>query len=172
MHVIESHVPDLAYYGIHAVEALFTRSWGRGVRIATELPATPTDTDVVSGPWSGGRTGVVYALRSARGFNVTVFGSKSIASGGQPTAYRELAQQMVRFFQTKQAPVSEKEMLEVIAFIQAADESKKNGGKPVSVGDLIPGGPEVLTDWPPLGSCGGQGSIIQTGESMEKRLLR
>jgi predicted dehydrogenase len=133
---IEAHVPDLAYYGIHAVDALFAVL---GPSCESLSCLHTEDSDVVSGRWSGGRTGVVYGLRNvARGYNVTVFGTKAIASGGQSSAYQELALQLVQFFRTKRSPVSDREMLEVIAFIQAAEQSKHQAGSPVSVVGLIP----------------------------------
>ena len=40
---------------------------------------------------------------------------------------------MIDFFETGIVPVTEKETLEVLAFMEAADESKLNGGKEVKL---------------------------------------
>jgi hypothetical protein len=40
---------------------------------------------------------------------------------------------MIEFFDTVIIPVSEEQTLEVMAFMDAADESKNNGGRPVEL---------------------------------------
>ena len=56
-----------------------------------------------------------------------------IGNGG----YRRLIVEVVKFFQTGVAPVSADDTLEVLAFMEAADESKRQGGKPVSIEQVI-----------------------------------
>ena len=46
------------------------------------------------------------------------------------TDYRPLVVEIVRFFQTGQPPVSNAETLEIFAFLEAAQRSKEQGGKP------------------------------------------
>ena len=48
-------------------------------------------------------------------------------------SYRPLIVEIVKFFRTKQPPVAEKETLEIYAFMEAADESKRRGGEPVEL---------------------------------------
>jgi hypothetical protein len=43
----------------------------------------------------------------------------------------------VKFFQTRQAPVSPEETIELFAFMEAADESKRRGGAPVAIADVL-----------------------------------
>ena len=43
----------------------------------------------------------------------------------------------MKFFQTGIAPVSPGETIEIFAFMEAADESKREGGKPVSIAQII-----------------------------------
>ncbi len=41
------------------------------------------------------------------------------------------------FFQTGKPPVSREETIEIYAFMEAADESKRQGGKPVPLADVL-----------------------------------
>jgi len=132
----EPHHPDFFWYGIHPVEALFT-VLGTGCESVTRV--TAEDTDVVAGKWSGGRSGAFYALRTGSyAHKVTVFGTKGIAeqkSAGD--SYGPLVGEIVKFFQTGVAPVKLEETLEIIAFMEAADESKRQGGLPVKISDVL-----------------------------------
>ena len=49
------------------------------------------------------------------------------------TDYRPLVVEMVKFFQTGQPPVSNEETLEIFAFLDAAQRSKEQGGRPVGL---------------------------------------
>ena len=42
-----------------------------------------------------------------------------------------LVQQIVTFFQTKKPPIPPEETIELMGFMEAADDSKRQGGKPV-----------------------------------------
>jgi hypothetical protein len=48
-------------------------------------------------------------------------------------AYADLIREIVRFFQTKQAPVAAEETLEVFAFMDAAQRSREANGKAVAL---------------------------------------
>jgi hypothetical protein len=43
----------------------------------------------------------------------------------------------MKFFQTGIAPVSPEETLEIFAFMEAADESKRQGGAPVKIREVM-----------------------------------
>ncbi len=43
----------------------------------------------------------------------------------------------MKFFQTGVAPVSPEETLNLFAFMEAADESKRQGGAPVKIADVM-----------------------------------
>jgi hypothetical protein len=43
----------------------------------------------------------------------------------------------MNFFQTGVAPVSNEETIAIYAFMEAADESKRNGGAPVKISDVL-----------------------------------
>jgi hypothetical protein len=86
------------------------------------------------GVWKGGRVGTFRGLRQGRaGYGATVFGSKGIAPSGGDGGYEPLVVEIVKFFQTGKPPVSGAETVELFAFMEAADESKRQGGKPVTI---------------------------------------
>ena len=133
---LEEHHPDLFWYGVHPTEALFT-VLGRGCESVVRTHTA--DTVVIAGTWSDGRTGTLLALRTTPlPHKVTVFGTKAVAEqkpGGD--SYAPLVREIMRFFQTGIAPVTPEETLEIFAFMEAADESKRRGGSPVKLSDVI-----------------------------------
>ena len=132
---LEEHHPDLFWYGVHPTEALFT-IMGRGCESVVRTPTA--DTDVVTGTWSGGRVGTLHGLRSgATPHKVIVFGKKTVAEQKGGGNYTPLVREIIKFFQTGIAPVPLEETIEMFAFMEAADESKRQGGKPVSIHDVM-----------------------------------
>jgi len=129
---LEPHHPDLFWYGIHGVETLFA-IMGPGCESVVRT-STPKG-EVVIGRWKDGRVGTFRGLTegSLGGYGALVFGEKRIVraepNGG--SLYRGLLVEIVKFFETGVPPVSAEETLEVIAFMEAADASKKDGGRPV-----------------------------------------
>ena len=116
-------------------EALFTVL---GTGCQTVVRTTSEDTDVITGTWSGGRIGTLVALKQGPTPNkVIVFGSKGTAEQKGSGDYAPLVQEIIKFFQTRVAPVSPEETVEIFAFMEAADESKRQGGKPVNMRELI-----------------------------------
>ena len=45
--------------------------------------------------------------------------------------------EIAKFFRTRQPPVSAEETIELYAFMEAADESKRRGGQPVSIAEVL-----------------------------------
>jgi predicted dehydrogenase len=132
---LEPHHPDLFWYGIHGVETLFT-IMGPGC-VAVSRVATP-GTDLVVGRWNDGRVGTFRGLRDgAHGYGATVFGSKGIAPSGSYEGYQPMVVEIVKFFKTGKPPVSAEETLEIYAFMEAADESKRQGGAPVTLESVL-----------------------------------
>ena len=130
----ETH-PDLFWYGIHGVETLFT-VMGAGCE-SVQRVNTP-GTDVVVGTWKGGRVGTFRGIRAgSSGYGGTAFGSKGIAQVGPYGGYRPLLVEVVKFFETGVAPVSQEETLEIYAFMEAADESKRRGGATVTLESML-----------------------------------
>lgn len=132
---LEPTHPDLFWYGVHGVETLFT-ILGTGcesvVRVRTE------GAELVVGTWSGGRIGTFRGIRDgASGYGAMVFGSKGIAQSGSYEGYKPLAVEIARFFLSGKPPVPADETLELFAFMEAADESKRQGGASVKVADIL-----------------------------------
>jgi len=131
---LEPHHPDLYWYGIHPVEALYT-ILGSGCE--SVVRTVSSDVEVVTGTWSSGRIGSVYGLRTgATPHRVIVFGSKKMAEQTGSGDYSPLVREIVKFVQTKESPISLEETVEIMAFMEAADESKRQGGKPVRMSDV------------------------------------
>ena len=132
---LEPHHPDLFWYGVHPTEALFTIL---GTGCETVVRTATADTDVVSGLWTGGRIGTLHALRKGpTPHKVIVFGTKAVAEQQGSGDYAPLVREIVRFFVTGVAPVTPEETLELFAFMEAADESKRLGGQPVKIKDVL-----------------------------------
>lgn len=139
---LEEHHPDLFWYGVHPTEALYT-AMGPGcvsvVRTHTE------NTDVVTGVWDDGKVGTLRGLRNQKTpHKVIRFGTKNVAiqpDGGH--SYAPLLQRVVKFFQTGEVGVDPKVTIEIFAFMEAADESKRRGGVPVTIEEVMKkaGGP-------------------------------
>lgn len=51
--------------------------------------------------------------------------------------HRSLVVEIAKFFRTGIAPVSPEETLEIFAFMEAADESKRRGGKRIDLGNVM-----------------------------------
>ncbi len=127
----EEHHPDLFWYGVHACEALYA-VLGTGCETVTRV--TTKDTDVVTGIWRDGKVGTFRGLRNASTPHaVILFGTKSVASQKGSGDYAPLVREIMKFFQTGIAPVPAEETLELFAFMEAADESKRRGGVPVKL---------------------------------------
>lgn len=137
---LEPNHPDFFWYGIHATEALFT-ILGTGCESVARTHTA--DTDVATGVWADGRTGIMYGLRNgttadAMSHKVIVFGSEAIVE--QPSGrndYTPLVREIMKFFQSGIPPVTAEESLEIYAFMEAADESKRRGGAPVSLREVM-----------------------------------
>jgi hypothetical protein len=132
---LEPTHPDLFWYGIHGCESLFT-VMGTGCRTVSRT--STADFELVTGVWEGGRIGTFRGLRAGKiGFGGTAFGATGIAPIGASDGYRPLVVEIVRFFRTGTSPVDERETVEIFAFMEAADESRRNDGRAVAVADVI-----------------------------------
>ncbi len=127
--------PDLFWYGIHGVETLFT-VMGPGCESVSRV--TSPDMDVVVGKWKDGRIGTFRGIRKgASGYGGTAFTAKGIHPIGDYGGYRPLAIEIGKFFRSKTPPIDAQESLEIYAFMEAADESKRQDGKPVRIADIM-----------------------------------
>ena len=132
---LEPHHPDFFCYGIHGVEPLFT-IMGTGCVSVTRVHTEGTDLAV--GVWNDGRIGTFRGIRQGqRGYGSTVFGTKGIVPGGTYDGYEPLIVEIIKFFKSGHPPVSEAETLEIFAFMEAADESKRQDGRPVAIETVL-----------------------------------
>lgn len=131
---LEPTHPDLYWYGIHGVETLFT-VMGTGCKKVSRVHTE--ETDVVTGIWEDGRVGTFRGTRAGKGgYGGTAFGETGILELGPYQGYKPLLLEIVKFFQSGKVPVQAAETLEILAFMEAADESKQIHGASVDM-DMI-----------------------------------
>ena len=125
--------PGLYWYGIHAVEMLYT-TMGRGCRSVRCV--SNADYDVATGIWADGRLGTVrgnrtgnYEMHGLVHFEKTTV-QVNVQTQVKPF-YASLAEAFLAFFQGGATPIDPEETIELIRFIEAANESSANGGKEV-----------------------------------------
>lgn len=120
---------DLYWYGIHGVETLFT-VMGKGCK---QVQATSTEgADAAIGVWNDGRIGVFRGIRKGvQTFGGTVFCEKKAVQTGGYEGYAKLLENILHYFKTGETPVGIDETLEIYTFMEAVNESKYRGGKPV-----------------------------------------
>jgi predicted dehydrogenase len=129
---LEPHHPDLYWYGVHGCESLFTVM---GMGCESVKRGTTEDGKIeVTGTWKGGRTGI---FREGEGYSGTARGEKGEAAVGAFDGYEPLVAEIVKFFQTKQPPVTAEETIELFAFMEAADESKRRSGEAVTIAEVM-----------------------------------
>jgi predicted dehydrogenase len=133
--VLEPSHPDLFWYGIHGVEILYT-VMGPGCETVTRQ--STGDADLVVGKWKDGRIGTFRGMRSGKHeYGGTAFGSEGNLVLGNYEGYEPLAAKIAEFFKTGKSPVVDQETLEIYAFMEAADESKRRGGASVALSEII-----------------------------------
>jgi hypothetical protein len=127
--------PDLFYYGIHGVEALYA-VMGRGCERLTRKVAS--DSDVTTCVWKDGRVGVYNALLKgdAKQPVLVLTGATGTTSTGAPGNYDGLVAQIAQFFHTGKPPVDIADTLEIFQFMTAAQISKEKGGAEVRLQDV------------------------------------
>lgn len=126
------HQLDLSWYGIHAVEMLYTL-FGTGC-VEAERMSSPDD-DVITGRWKDGRLGTVHTQRPYGKYGGVVFRKDRTleARPDIPIDYVPLVSQIVTFMQTKVPPVPNDETLEIFKFMDAAQRSVEQGGSVVKL---------------------------------------
>ncbi|HEY3862434.1 MAG TPA: Gfo/Idh/MocA family oxidoreductase [Verrucomicrobiae bacterium] len=132
---LEPHHPDLFWYGIHPTEALYTIM---GPGCETVACTATAGTHVVTGTWKDGKVGTLWGIhKGSAPYRVAVFGTKRTLDERLGGDYTPFLREVVKFFQTGVAPVPPEETLEIYAFMEAADESKRQGGCPVKISDVM-----------------------------------
>jgi predicted dehydrogenase len=131
---LEFH-PDLFFYGIHGVEALYAVM---GTGCTTLSRKREGDLDVTACTWKDGRVGAYRGIPKADPSQplIRIVGeSGSLATSGGVN-YEPLDRAIAEFFHTGHPPVSVAEMIEVIEFMTAAQMSKERGGVEVKLAEL------------------------------------
>ena len=131
---IEKHHPDLFWYGVHGVEAMFT-VLGPGCESVQRGTTADGQIEVI-GTWKNGAKGV-YREDKNKKFHGLAKGEKGETSAGSFDGYVPLVVEIMKFFKSGVAPVSADETIEIFAFMEAADESKSKGGAAVRISDVI-----------------------------------
>ncbi|HSU66979.1 MAG TPA: hypothetical protein VLJ39_08920 [Tepidisphaeraceae bacterium] len=133
-HLEKTH-PDLYWYGIHGCELLYTYM-GTGCE---QVSRTQTEgTDFVVGVWKDGRIGTFRGIRQGKlDYGAEVFGTKGDLQASGYEGYQPLVEQIAKFFKTHEPPVTAGETIELMTFMEAADESKRQGGAPVKLQPVL-----------------------------------
>ena len=129
---LEATHPDLFWYGIHGVESLFT-VMGTGC-LSVKRGKTDDGLIEVVGQWTDGRVGI---YREGKGYVGKAVGEKGEGPVGSYDGYEPLLFEVLKFARTGQPPVSEAETLEIYAFMEAADESKRQNGASVTLESVM-----------------------------------
>ena len=66
-----------------------------------------------------------------------VFGSNGVVPSGGFGGYEPLLVEVCKFFKTGKPPVSAEETIDMFAFMEAADESKRQNGAPVTIESVM-----------------------------------
>ena len=146
----EPHHPDFFWHSIHSFETLYT-IMGPGAVTVTRA-STPA-TELVTGVWADGRIGTYRGIGEGKvKYSALVFGDEGVAPAGKygyaaPVGgvvpegrykgYEGVATEIAKFFKTQQLPIPPSETIELWAFMEAAHESKRQGGVPVKVQDVL-----------------------------------
>ncbi len=120
--------PGLFWYGIHIAEMLYA-ALGKGCFRVTV--STHDNFDVVTGMWRDGRAGSIRSSRPGGHFGGVIHRSKGprfvdVDSSPKPF-YASLLEHVIAMFQRGVSPIDMDETLEIIRFIEAANESRTTG---------------------------------------------
>ena len=133
--VLEKTHPDLFWYGIHGVETLYT-VMGTGCKQVVRV--NNEGTDIVIGTWADGRVGTFRGTRTGKhDYGGTVYTKNGNIVLGPYGGYEPLLKDIVSYFETGAIPVTPEETIEIFAFMEAADESKRQGGAVVALESML-----------------------------------
>ena len=126
--------PDLYFYGIHGVEALYAVMGPGCVSVSRKAE---DGADITTGTWKDGRIGVYYG--PAKGEKVPmirVWGTEGTTESTGSGGYEGLVRVIAEFFHTGRPPVDPAETVELFEFMTAAQQSKERGGAQVPLAEL------------------------------------
>ncbi|MEO2202970.1 Gfo/Idh/MocA family oxidoreductase [Paenibacillus pabuli] len=121
MHV-ETTQGHYFWYGIHAAELLY-QIMGPGCR---EVTAFSTDyDDLIIGTWKEGRMGTIRGIqRGAESFGISLHTRNATRHVSLEPSYKELLKSVMNLFKNGVCTVHPSETLEVIRFLECAEQSR------------------------------------------------
>ncbi len=129
---LEPTNPGFYWYGIHGVEILYTFM---GAGCESVRCVSTAGADLAVGFWPDGRIGTMRGIREgAATFGGTIVGEKKLVHvtyNKEIPIYAQLLKQIIPFFRGAPAPVALSETVEIMAFIEAAWRSSRQGGAEV-----------------------------------------
>ena len=127
--------PDLYYYGIHGVEALYE---AMGPGCATLSRRLEGEVDVTTCRWTDGRIGIFRGLPKADATQplIRMTGEKGTAETKGAADNEGIVRAVAEFFHTGRPPVDVAQTVEVFEFMTAAQLSKERGGAEVRLAEL------------------------------------
>lgn len=131
---VEPTHSEYYWYAVHGVEPLIT-IMGTGCKSVSCYPSEQAD--VLVGVWEDGRVGIARAIPKQWKYGGCIFTNKGATEMGNYEGYRPLLQEILTFFRTGVVPVDPQETLEIFAFMEAATESKRKGGIPVTLAEVL-----------------------------------
>lgn len=131
---VEATHPDLFWYGVHGVESLYTLM-GAGCEAVTRVESD--ESTLVVGKWRDGRIGSYRGVKKGGTYAATVYGNSGIVHRAGFSGYGPLVERICTFFLTGEPPVPRTDTIEMFAFMEAADESKRRGGQPIALADIV-----------------------------------
>jgi hypothetical protein len=131
---VEPHHPDLFWYGIHGVEALYTVLGPGCASVSRKIEG---NLDVTTGRWKDGRVGVFRGVKTGDYKPIVkVWGQKGEVETPGGFDYKGLVAVMAEFFHTGKPPIDPRETLEIVEFMTAAQLSRERAGAEVSLEEV------------------------------------
>lgn len=133
---LEATQPGLFWYGIHCVEMVYA-ALGCGCQSVSVV--SNQDFEVVTAQWSDGRLATIRGNRVGNNaFGATLQGAKTsraVAASAHPKpTYAALLPHVMTLFRTGVSPIPIEETLEIVRFIEAANQSRESGARISPVG--------------------------------------